>query len=513
MSGFNTISPNMSLVIPTVGQEPGPQYATDVNASLTIIDTHNHSPGSGVQITPLGLNINTSLSFQQNPATNVSYLQLYPLTSLSTALCLYSAPGSESPTAINDLWWNDGNGNKVQITSNGAVYAPAAQIPGESYTLGTFSWRQGAGSTVPANFDIGNIILRPNVAATTYGTTLQVNPSIASSFTLTLPNNPSSLSGTSFLELDHLGNITTGPTVNAGLTTSNLSASANILGSQLSASANILGSQLSSSAGIVASQISAQGLGLNGLIVEYLTPGTYTFAVPATDRIIVTACGGGGGGGGVASGFGTNGTAGGNGTASSVAGIVLTGFGYGGGLGLTPSTGGAGGATPNNAQYFAGGAGGVGGVSATAGTAGTPTMTSVGGSGGSAATSGVKGGGGGGGGASTLPFYSCSGGIGGNGTGVSAGTGGAGGNGNGFGSGGGGGGGSGGDGGSNGPIHGGGGGSASSHTVTVMQVTPNSNITVVVGAGGSAGTGGSQSGASTGANGGAGAPGYVRIDY
>ena len=33
-----TNSPNMNLPIPTVGGEPGPNYATDVNSSLTLVD-------------------------------------------------------------------------------------------------------------------------------------------------------------------------------------------------------------------------------------------------------------------------------------------------------------------------------------------------------------------------------------------------------------------------------------------------------------------------------------------
>ena len=60
------VSPNMNLIIPTVGLEAGPAYATDVNNSLTLIDSHNHSAGSGVPITPSGLNINSSLPMAGN---------------------------------------------------------------------------------------------------------------------------------------------------------------------------------------------------------------------------------------------------------------------------------------------------------------------------------------------------------------------------------------------------------------------------------------------------------------
>ena len=65
------IEPLMSLILPTPGQEPGPQYAADQNQDLLILAGHNHSPGSGVQITPAGINISTNLNFQNNSPYNV----------------------------------------------------------------------------------------------------------------------------------------------------------------------------------------------------------------------------------------------------------------------------------------------------------------------------------------------------------------------------------------------------------------------------------------------------------
>ncbi len=51
----------MSLIAPnpagTANPETGPQYALDQNQTFLIIDGHTHGPGSGVQITPSGLNI------------------------------------------------------------------------------------------------------------------------------------------------------------------------------------------------------------------------------------------------------------------------------------------------------------------------------------------------------------------------------------------------------------------------------------------------------------------------
>ncbi len=53
---------------------------------------------------------------------------------------------------------------------------------------------QGAGSTTPANFDIGSITLRPNVAATTFGVVLGPPSGIGSQYNINLPLLPASQS-------------------------------------------------------------------------------------------------------------------------------------------------------------------------------------------------------------------------------------------------------------------------------------------------------------------------------
>ena len=80
------LSPNMSLPIASVGNEPGPNYAYDANSSFTLLDGHDHSPGKGVQITPAGLNINADLTLQSNNLTQVGSIIFSPQTSDSTLL-------------------------------------------------------------------------------------------------------------------------------------------------------------------------------------------------------------------------------------------------------------------------------------------------------------------------------------------------------------------------------------------------------------------------------------------
>lgn len=198
----NTISPNMGLTLPTPGQEPGPQYATDQNQDLTIIDGHNHAFGSGVQITPAGMNISTNLNFLNNSPYNV-YSVIFSAPATNAGLTtLYTAP--QSGGGISDLFYNDGAGNVIALTKAGLVNATIASIPGESYSGGTFTWVQGATSTTPANFDIGSIVIRPNTAGTTNGVILGPPTAITSEYNVQLPLVPVA---PSFLTINTSGDI------------------------------------------------------------------------------------------------------------------------------------------------------------------------------------------------------------------------------------------------------------------------------------------------------------------
>lgn len=243
----------MSLVVPTVGSEPGPTYASDINTSLTIIDQHSHTSGSGVPITPGAININSALTFANNFATNVAGVNLYA----------QSAPPSPVGTvyrSTNDLYFVDGLGNNIAITANGAV----AGTPGSISNLvspasaayvavsSTFVWQSNTG--IAANLDAGSLLMRNLSPNSTFALTLSPPAAMGANYTITLPALPGA---TSFLTINTSGAISASPALLGALTTSNLSASAGILGSQLSASAAIVGTQLSASANILGSQLSA----------------------------------------------------------------------------------------------------------------------------------------------------------------------------------------------------------------------------------------------------------------
>lgn len=253
MAGEN-ISANMSLPVPGVGVTTGPQFATDINSCLDIIDQHDHSSGLGVKVTPAGLNISSDLSFVSNNATNLRSVRM---TAQASPIALASDIGCIFVSGV-DLYFNDINGNHVRITQSGAVAgtpgsisnlvapASAAYVSGSS----TFVWQSN--TLTPANMDAASYILR-NLSASSNGLTLNPPAAMGSNFSITLPTLPAS---TSWMQIDTSGNITASVPVSGGLTTSNLSASAGIVGTQL-ANATLTGTQMSSNINLPGSLVTA----------------------------------------------------------------------------------------------------------------------------------------------------------------------------------------------------------------------------------------------------------------
>jgi hypothetical protein len=202
------VTPNMSLPNPVPGQDPGPDYADNLEASLNQIDQHNHSAGQGVQIQPNGLNISSDLPFNGNNATilkTVRFLsQASPIANSTPNVgCLY--------VSGNELWYNDyTGGNQVQITSNGTINATSSGIASgtasAAFSAGTLVVKSS--STSYANIDMQSAVLS-NSGNLTNQLTLQA-PTLSSSYTISLPTVPSQLS---VMTLDSSGNM--GTTMNS----------------------------------------------------------------------------------------------------------------------------------------------------------------------------------------------------------------------------------------------------------------------------------------------------------
>lgn len=186
MSNVN-ISPQMNLPVPVVGTDPGPDWATNINACLTAIDSHNHSAGQGVQIPPAGLNINSDLPFGGNNATlmrSVNFsAQGSPLATAADIGCIY--------VSGVDLYYNDENGNQVRITQSGSVTGSTGTITGlpsgtasASFAAGTFTFQSA--TNTPATMAVGPLVI--GAATTSPNTvTLAPNASQPSSYSLTFP--------------------------------------------------------------------------------------------------------------------------------------------------------------------------------------------------------------------------------------------------------------------------------------------------------------------------------------
>jgi len=206
----------MNLIVPGIGTEASPTWASDLNADLVTIDSHNHSSGQGVQITPSGLNINADLAFQNNNATllrSTRFQVQNSVLSLSTDVgCLY--------VVGNELYYNDvTGGHNVQLTANGVVNATSSGI-----SSGTASAAFSAGVLVVKSTSTSgaNILMQSAVLTNSGNLTNQLTvaaPSLSGSGTITLPAIPGAQS---FMTIDASGNMAAYAPVAQGITRSNL---------------------------------------------------------------------------------------------------------------------------------------------------------------------------------------------------------------------------------------------------------------------------------------------------
>lgn len=272
-----TMSPNMGMPIPGVGVTSGPDWAQDINASFGIVDAHNHCSGSGVQVPPCGLNINSDLTFLGNNATHVNSVVFSTNSGSPANLGIYSNG--------TDLFYNDSSGTPIQITKSHGVNVSAGNIQNlpSTPTAGagiswinsgnTFQFLQDSGVT-GANIDTGSLIIRyPGSYPVPSGNyiLLEAPSSLASQYALKLPALPASQK---FMTLDASGNIAAPWAVdNSTLEISSNTLQVKALGITAAQIANgtITGTQLSSNINLPGTQIF-----INGLTIVGSAPGSST---------------------------------------------------------------------------------------------------------------------------------------------------------------------------------------------------------------------------------------------
>lgn len=205
---FTTTTPYMSLMLPIPGEELGPQYATDNNNAFKLIDSHNHTPGQGVPIVSAAININADLSFNSFNITNLRSSRY------SNHLAPLSLPADLNIVYVNnnELFFNDGIGNQVQLTLGGSVdTSGSGNITGMGSTTAsvvytninkTFTFYSD--TNTPAFIKTGPISFSNNIVSPNF-ITLVPNASISSDYTWTLPATQSNTSN--ILQIDSTGQI------------------------------------------------------------------------------------------------------------------------------------------------------------------------------------------------------------------------------------------------------------------------------------------------------------------
>lgn len=198
-----TASTNMSMPIPTVSVDPGPQWGLDLNSCLNILDAHDHTTGYGAQITPGGINISSDLTFLSNNAISLRSARF----SSNAAVLVLAADLNCLYTVTNDLYYNDGLGNNVRITQSGGVAGSPGSIsnltsPASAAYVAvgtTFVWQSAANTA--AYMDCSSLLIR-NITANSYACTLNAPAAMGANLALTLPSLPASQK---FMTLDNTG--------------------------------------------------------------------------------------------------------------------------------------------------------------------------------------------------------------------------------------------------------------------------------------------------------------------
>lgn len=200
-----TTSPNMGLLVPSIGVEIGPNWAQDINSSLALIDQHQHSPGNGVAISPDGMNINADLPFND---FNLSLVRSVNFSVQGSPLALPGDLGCLYVSGV-DLYYNDENGNQIRMTASGGVAGTPGSIgsltapASVTYVSATPAFVFQSDVNTSADLDGGSLTIRENVAGAK-GIKLSSPVSLANDYTLTLPGALPA-SGTKFLQVSNTG--------------------------------------------------------------------------------------------------------------------------------------------------------------------------------------------------------------------------------------------------------------------------------------------------------------------
>jgi hypothetical protein len=183
-------TPYMTLTLPVVGPAgtAGPTYATLQNEAMNVIDSHDHTTGKGVKVTPAGINVNQDFTFSGFGITSLNYAKyVNNVVDVSDYTSVYGKNG--------DLYWRNAAGTVVQVTSGATVNVTAAGGIGGDYTTSTasviysdvtktYTFKQSA--TVTGDIAAGSLYVYENVVSGKY-VKFQAPAGLAANYNLTLP--------------------------------------------------------------------------------------------------------------------------------------------------------------------------------------------------------------------------------------------------------------------------------------------------------------------------------------
>jgi hypothetical protein len=110
----------MQLVKATVSDTAGPDWATMLNTIFDRIDQHNHSSGLGVKVGVAGISIDGDLDVTIHRLVNIAAAKFSDQGGALSGINNYGSLYLNG----NELYFYDGAGNTVQVTSSGALNSP-----------------------------------------------------------------------------------------------------------------------------------------------------------------------------------------------------------------------------------------------------------------------------------------------------------------------------------------------------------------------------------------------------
>jgi len=211
-----------NISMPDPEETPGPEWAQGINEAISALSEVVALGAIGMQISNEFINITENLDLNGFNLVEAGSVELEAQGStLASSGSIYRVGG--------DLYYNNGAGTPVQITSGTALSATSlGGITGMTGTpasvdydgIDTFFFEQDVNT--PAAMSLGPTRIRRPVSAGA-GVTLEVSNSITSDYTLLIP--PAPPVATAFLTMNGSGELAYSPPVNGGITASFLGTS------------------------------------------------------------------------------------------------------------------------------------------------------------------------------------------------------------------------------------------------------------------------------------------------